>query len=144
MNLAIDIALWTIVLALGLTLFLRDQPMFADSLRFARREFFAMISAADPLRRNQQVGFAVVGDERKDIVIAQLSDRHGVSLPRFLELCAFHGTTAVQDDREIHPRTPGIVAFARFDFDLHDHFARTEPVNVIALGRDSQSQIRRG
>lgn len=43
MNLAIDIALWTIVVALGLTLFLRDQPMFADSLRFARREFFALL-----------------------------------------------------------------------------------------------------
>jgi hypothetical protein len=43
MNLAIDIALWTIVVALGLTLFLRDQPMFADSLRFARREFVALL-----------------------------------------------------------------------------------------------------
>jgi uncharacterized membrane protein YraQ (UPF0718 family) len=43
MNLIIDIALWTIVIALGLTLFLRDQPMFADSLRFARREFFALL-----------------------------------------------------------------------------------------------------
>ena len=43
MNLVIDIALWAIVLALGLTLFLRDQPMFADSLRFARREFFALL-----------------------------------------------------------------------------------------------------
>ena len=30
MNLVIDIALWTIVVALGLTLFLRDQPMFSD------------------------------------------------------------------------------------------------------------------
>jgi hypothetical protein len=38
MNLAIDIALWAIVVALGLTLFLRDQPMFSDSLRFARSE----------------------------------------------------------------------------------------------------------
>ena len=43
MNLIIDIALWAIALALGLTLFLRDQPMFADSLRFARREFFALL-----------------------------------------------------------------------------------------------------
>ena len=43
MNLVIDIALWLIVLALGLTLFLRDQPMFADSLRFARREFLALL-----------------------------------------------------------------------------------------------------
>ncbi|MEJ0078706.1 MAG: hypothetical protein WDO17_25335 [Alphaproteobacteria bacterium] len=43
MNLVIDIALWTIVVALGLTLFLRDQPMFADALRFARREFFALL-----------------------------------------------------------------------------------------------------
>ena len=43
MNLAIDIALWAIAVALGLTLFLRDQPMFADSLRFARREFFALL-----------------------------------------------------------------------------------------------------
>jgi uncharacterized membrane protein YraQ (UPF0718 family) len=43
MNLAIDIALWSIVLALGLTLFLRNQPMFADSLRFAGREFLALL-----------------------------------------------------------------------------------------------------
>ena len=43
MNLAIDIALWAIVVALGTTLFLRDQPMFSDSLRFARREFFALL-----------------------------------------------------------------------------------------------------
>jgi hypothetical protein len=43
MNLIIDIALWTIVVVLGATLFLRDQPMFADSLRFARREFFALL-----------------------------------------------------------------------------------------------------
>ena len=43
MNLIIDIALWTIVVALGLTLFLRSQPMFADSLRFARREFLALL-----------------------------------------------------------------------------------------------------
>jgi len=43
MNLAIDIALWTIVVALGLTLYLRDQPMFAHSLRFARREFVALL-----------------------------------------------------------------------------------------------------
>jgi len=43
MNLAIDIALWTIVLVLGATLFLRDQPMFSDALRFARREFFALL-----------------------------------------------------------------------------------------------------
>ena len=43
MNLIIDIALWTIVVVLGVTLFLRDQPMFADSLRFARREFFALL-----------------------------------------------------------------------------------------------------
>jgi len=43
MNLAIDIALWAIAVALGASLFLRDQPMFADSLRFARREFFALL-----------------------------------------------------------------------------------------------------
>jgi hypothetical protein len=43
MNLAIDIALWAIVVALGLTLFLRDQPMFSDALRFGRREFFALL-----------------------------------------------------------------------------------------------------
>jgi uncharacterized membrane protein YraQ (UPF0718 family) len=43
MNLAIDIALWAIAVALGLTLFLRDQPMFSDSLHFARREFFALL-----------------------------------------------------------------------------------------------------
>jgi len=43
MNLIIDIALWTIVAVLGAILFLRDQPMFADSLRFARREFFALL-----------------------------------------------------------------------------------------------------
>jgi hypothetical protein len=43
MNLAIDIALWAIVVALGTTLFLRDQPSFSDSLTFARREFFALL-----------------------------------------------------------------------------------------------------
>ena len=43
MNLAIDIALWAIVVALGVTLFLRDQPMFSDALRFGRREFFALL-----------------------------------------------------------------------------------------------------
>ena len=43
MNLIIDIALWTIAIALGLTLFLRDQPLFSDSLSFARREFFALL-----------------------------------------------------------------------------------------------------
>ena len=43
MNLIIDIALWAIVAALGLTLFLRSQPMFADSLRLAGREFLALL-----------------------------------------------------------------------------------------------------
>jgi hypothetical protein len=43
MSLIIDFALWAIAIALGLTLFLRDQPMFSDSLRFARREFFALL-----------------------------------------------------------------------------------------------------
>jgi uncharacterized membrane protein YraQ (UPF0718 family) len=43
MTLAIDIALWAIVVALGMTLFLRDQPSFSDSLSFARREFFALL-----------------------------------------------------------------------------------------------------
>ena len=43
MNLLIDIVLWAIAVALGLTLFLRDQPMFADSLHFARREFVALL-----------------------------------------------------------------------------------------------------
>lgn len=43
MNLIIDIALWTIVLLLGLTLFVRSQPMFADSLRFAGREFLMLL-----------------------------------------------------------------------------------------------------
>ena len=36
MNLIIDIVLWTIVVALGLAVVLRSQPLFADSLRFAR------------------------------------------------------------------------------------------------------------
>ena len=43
MNLIIDIALWTIVLALGLALILRSHSMFIDSLRFAGREFLMLL-----------------------------------------------------------------------------------------------------
>ena len=43
MNLAIDIALWLMVLALGLTLFLRTPSLFPDSLRLAAREFLLLL-----------------------------------------------------------------------------------------------------
>ena len=43
MNLIIDIALWTIVLALGLALILRSHSLFLDSLRFALREFLMLL-----------------------------------------------------------------------------------------------------
>jgi hypothetical protein len=42
-NLVINILLWMIAIGLGLTVFLRSQPMFADSLRFAGREFLALL-----------------------------------------------------------------------------------------------------
>ena len=43
MNLIIDIALWTIVAALGLALILRSQSLFIDSLRLAAREFMMLL-----------------------------------------------------------------------------------------------------
>jgi hypothetical protein len=43
MNLIIDIALWTIVLALGATLILRSNSLFIDSLRLAWREFLMLL-----------------------------------------------------------------------------------------------------
>ena len=43
MNLIIDIALWLMVLALGLTLFLRTPSLFPDSLRLAAREFLMLL-----------------------------------------------------------------------------------------------------
>jgi hypothetical protein len=42
-NLVIDIALWAIVLALGLTLFLRDQPMFADVAALCAARVLALL-----------------------------------------------------------------------------------------------------
>ena len=42
-NLIIDIALWIIVLALGLALILRSHSLFLDSLRFALREFLMLL-----------------------------------------------------------------------------------------------------
>ena len=116
----------------------RLDPM---NLRF---ELFAMVAPADAFRRNEQIGFAVVGDERKDIVVGQLIDCHRRGLARFLQLRAFHRTAPIQDDREIHRRATSVVALARFDLDLHDHFARAKPVNVFAFGCDSKSHIRRG
>jgi len=43
MNLIIDIALWSIVLALGVTLILRSNSLFIDSLRLAWREFLMLL-----------------------------------------------------------------------------------------------------
>ena len=43
MNLLIDIALWVMVLALGLTLFARTPSLFPDSLRLAGREFLMLL-----------------------------------------------------------------------------------------------------
>ena len=43
MNLVINILLWVIAIAFGVTIFLRSQPMFADALRFAGREFVALL-----------------------------------------------------------------------------------------------------
>ena len=43
MNLIIDIALWTIVLALGAVLILRSNSLFVDSLRLAWREFLMLL-----------------------------------------------------------------------------------------------------
>jgi hypothetical protein len=43
MNLIIDIVLWTIVLALGLAVVIRRQPMFAESLRNGARDFLTLL-----------------------------------------------------------------------------------------------------
>jgi len=43
MNLIIDIALWSIVIALGATLILRSNSLFIDSLRLAWREFLMLL-----------------------------------------------------------------------------------------------------
>ena len=43
MNLAIDIALWTIVLVLGLAVALRRRPMFGETLRFGLHDFLALL-----------------------------------------------------------------------------------------------------
>jgi hypothetical protein len=42
-TLLVDIFLWGIVIVLGLLLAARSQPMFLDSLRFAGREFLALL-----------------------------------------------------------------------------------------------------
>jgi hypothetical protein len=42
-NLIIDIALWAIVAALGLALFLRRSSMFTNALRLAGREFLMLL-----------------------------------------------------------------------------------------------------
>jgi hypothetical protein len=42
-NLVINFLLWVIAIGLGVVVFLRSQPMFADSLRFAGREFVALL-----------------------------------------------------------------------------------------------------
>ena len=41
--LLLDIFLWAIVIVLGLMLAARSQPLFLDSLRFAAREFMALL-----------------------------------------------------------------------------------------------------
>ena len=43
MNLIIDIVLWTIVLALGLAVIIRRQPMFAQSLRNGAYDFLTLL-----------------------------------------------------------------------------------------------------
>ena len=43
MNLIIDIALWTIALALGLTVALRRRPMLGQSLRYGARDFLTLL-----------------------------------------------------------------------------------------------------
>jgi hypothetical protein len=43
MTLLIDILLWALVVVLGLTLASRSQSLFLDSLRFAMREFMALL-----------------------------------------------------------------------------------------------------
>jgi len=43
MSLIVDVLLWAIVVVLGLMLAARSRSMFADSLRFAGREFLALL-----------------------------------------------------------------------------------------------------
>jgi hypothetical protein len=43
MTLIIDLLLWAIAVVLGLALAARSQPLFLDSLRFALREFMALL-----------------------------------------------------------------------------------------------------
>jgi hypothetical protein len=43
MTLLVDIFLWVIAAVLGLMLAARSQPLFLDSLRFAMREFMALL-----------------------------------------------------------------------------------------------------
>ncbi len=110
----------------------------------ARLQIFAMIAAADALRRDEEVGFVIVSDERKEIVVAEFIDRHGGGLARFLDLGAFHRTAAIEHDREVHGRAARIVCAAAFHFDLHDDFARAASENAIAIRHDTQGHIGRG
>jgi hypothetical protein len=43
MNLIIDVALWTIVLALGLTVVIRRRPMLGRSLRYGAHDFLVLL-----------------------------------------------------------------------------------------------------
>ena len=43
MNLIIDIALWTIVLALGLAVVMRRRPLFGQALRYGARDFITLL-----------------------------------------------------------------------------------------------------
>lgn len=43
MTLLVDIFLWALAIVLGLALAARSQPLFLDSLRFAAREFLALL-----------------------------------------------------------------------------------------------------
>jgi hypothetical protein len=52
MNLIIDIVLWVIVLVLGLTVFVRRRPEFAETLRFGGHDFLALLP---------RIGIGVVG-----------------------------------------------------------------------------------
>jgi uncharacterized membrane protein YraQ (UPF0718 family) len=42
-NLIIDIALWTIVLALGLAVVMRRRPLFGQALRYGARDFLTLL-----------------------------------------------------------------------------------------------------
>ena len=109
----------------------------------ARLERVAIALAADALRREQHLGVVVEHDEREVVVIGEVIDRDARPLFRLFEFRALHRAAAVEDDREVHRRAPPVFRAFGVEVDLHDHFARTAGINVIALGRDAQRHIRR-